>query len=106
MLKGLVAKGPLGMRVEWDAELYNDNPNEMIAWRSLPGSDVATTGSVHFRSAPGGRGTEIRVILKYDPPAGKLGAAAAKLFGEEPEQQIRDDLGRLKQLLEAGTTGR
>jgi uncharacterized membrane protein len=97
-----VAKGPLGMRVEWDAEIYNENPNEMIAWRSLEGSEVDTTGSVHFRSLPGGQGTEVRVLLKYNPPAGKLGATVAQLFGEEPNQQIREDLRRFKQLVEAG----
>jgi uncharacterized membrane protein len=97
-----VAKGPLGMRVEWDAEIYNENPNEMIAWRSLEGSEVDTTGSIHFRPAPAGRGTEVRVVLKYDPPAGKAGALAAKLFGKDPEGMIREDLCRFKQLMEAG----
>jgi uncharacterized membrane protein len=97
-----VAKGPLGIRVQWDAEIYNENPNEMIAWRSLEGADVDNTGSVHFTPAPPGRGTEVRVVLKYNPPAGKLGAGIAKLFGEDPKQQIRDDLRRFKQLVEAG----
>jgi uncharacterized membrane protein len=97
-----VAKGPLGMKVEWDAEIVTDKPNEVIAWRSLDGSDVDTAGSVHFRELPGGRGTEVRVELKYDPPAGKLGTAAAKLFGTSPEAQIRADLRRFKQILEAG----
>lgn len=97
-----VAKGPLGTRVEWDAEIYNENPNEIIAWRSLPGSEVDTTGSVHFTPAPPGRGTEVRVVLKYNPPAGKLGATIAKLLGEDPRQQIREDLRCFKQLLEAG----
>ena len=79
------------------------------SWRSLPGSDVDTAGSVHFTPAPGGRGTEVRVSLKYDPPAGKAGAMVARLFGEAPEQQIEGDLCRFKQLMEAGeiprTTG-
>jgi uncharacterized membrane protein len=97
-----VARGPLGVRVEWDAEIYRERPNEMIAWRSLEGADVDNTGSVHFTPAPVGRGTEVRVVLKYDPPAGKAGAAVAKLFGKAPEQQIREDLRRFKQLMEAG----
>jgi len=97
-----VASAPLGMSVEWDAELIEDRPNEMISWRSLPGSDVDTAGSVHFRSAPSGRGTEVRVVLKYDPPAGKVGAAAARLLGEAPEQQIATDLRKFKSLAEAG----
>ncbi|MDQ1557467.1 MAG: hypothetical protein QOD32_527 [Pyrinomonadaceae bacterium] len=99
-----VAKGPAGTRVEWDAESYNLVENEIIAWRSLEGSQVANAGSVHFTPAPEGRGTEVRVVLKYDPPAGVLGAWVAKLFGEAPEQQIAEDLGRFKQLMEAGET--
>jgi uncharacterized membrane protein len=97
-----VAKGPLGICVQWDAEIYNENPNEMIAWRSLEGADVDNTGSVHFTPAPPGRGTEVRVVLKYNPPAGKLGAGIAKLLGEDPKQQILDDLRRFRQLVEAG----
>lgn len=97
-----VAKGPLGMRVEWDAELYTERPNELISWRSLPGSEVDTTGSVHFLPAPGGRGTEVKVVLKYDPPAGKAGAAVAGLLGHAPGGLIKDDLCRLHALMEAG----
>jgi uncharacterized membrane protein len=97
-----VAQAPLGMSVEWDAEVINDRPNELIAWRSLQGSAVSTAGSVHFNQAPGNRGTEIHVTLKFDPPGGKLGAALARLFGADPRQQIREDLRRFKQLMEAG----
>ena len=97
-----VAKAPAGTTVEWDAEVYNEKENELIAWRSLEGADVDNAGSVRFERAPGGRGTVVRVSLKYDPPAGKLGAAVAKLFGEEPEQQVQDDLRRFKQFMETG----
>ena len=97
-----VAEGPLGLSVEWDAEVVTDKPGEVIAWKSLDGSDVDTAGSVHFRPAPAGRGTVVRVSLKYRPPAGKVGAAAARLFGEAPEQQVREDLRLFKQLMEAG----
>jgi uncharacterized membrane protein len=97
-----VAKGPAGSSVEWDAEIYNEKENEMIAWRSLEGSQVGNAGSVHFSPSPSGRGTELRVVLKYDPPAGLLGAVVAKLFGESPAQQIDEDLRRFKQLMEAG----
>lgn len=94
------AKGPLGLTVEWEAELIRDERNRLIAWRSLPGADVDTAGSVHFRDLPGGR-TEVRVSLKYDPPAGRVGAAVARLFGEAPEQQIGQDLQTLKRVLES-----
>lgn len=96
------AKAPAGSTVEWDAEIYNEKEGEMIAWRTLEGADVASAGSVHFEPAEGGRGTLVRVVLKYDPPGGKLGALVARLFGENPEQQITEDLGRFKQLMETG----
>jgi uncharacterized membrane protein len=95
-----VAKAPAGTSVEWDAEVYNEKEGELIAWRSLEGSEVDNAGSVHF--TPSGNGTEVRVVLKYDPPGGALGAAVAKLFGEEPSQQIQEDLRRFKQLMETG----
>ena len=97
-----VAKAPAGKTVEWDAEVYNEKENELIAWRSLEGADVDNAGSVRFEPATGGRGTVVRVTLKYDPPGGALGALVAKLFGEEPSQQIEEDLRRFKQVMEAG----
>jgi uncharacterized membrane protein len=95
-------KAPAGRTAEWDAEIISDTPNEMIGWRSLPGAEVDNAGSVRFERAPGGRGTIVRVQLQYNPPGGRAGAYIAKLFGEEPEQQLRDDLRRFKQLIEAG----
>jgi uncharacterized membrane protein len=97
-----VAKAPAGQTVAWDAEIINDVPGEVIAWRSLPGAGVPNAGAVTFREAPGGRGTEIKVNLEYEPPLGKLGVAVAKLFGEEPSVQVREDLRRYKNLMEAG----
>jgi uncharacterized membrane protein len=96
------ANAPAGATVDWDAEIVEDTPNRRIAWRSLEGSKVANSGSVTFTPAPGGRGTEVRVELTYDPPGGALGKVVAKLFGEEPQQQVSDDLRRLKQVLETG----
>jgi uncharacterized membrane protein len=94
------AKAPLGFSVEWDAEIVSDVPNELISWRSLEGSQIPNAGSVHFRPSTGGRGTVVKVSLSYEPPAGKLGAALAWLFGEEPNVQVRDDLRRFKTLME------
>ena len=96
------AKAPAGTTVEWDAEVYNEKEGELIAWRTLEGSQVASAGSVRFEPAAGGRGTKVRVVLKYDPPGGVIGAAVARLFGENPEQQISEDLRRFKQLMESG----
>ncbi len=97
-----VVKGPAGRKVEWDATIHNQIDGEMIAWRTLDGSAVQHAGSVWFKEAPAGRGTEVKVELQYNPPAGMIGAAFASLWGKEPGQQIQEDLHRLKQLLEAG----
>lgn len=95
-----VARGPAGMTVEWDARIIKEIENERIAWQSVEGSTVATAGSVHFDGDS--RGTIVRVRLQYNPPAGKAGAAVAWLFGEEPRVQVREDLRRVKQLMETG----
>jgi uncharacterized membrane protein len=97
-----VAKAPLGQTVEWDAEVINDERERILAWRSVGDASVPNVGAVHFHEAPGGRGTEVRVRIEYSPPAGQLGATIAKLFGEEPGQQVADDLRRFKQMLETG----
>jgi uncharacterized membrane protein len=91
-------------RVEWDAEIINDQPGKLVAWRSLPGSDVTSAGSVNFDETEDG-GTRVTVRLQYDPPAGKLGALVAKILGDDPARQIRDDLRKLKQQLEVPTKG-
>ncbi len=95
-----VATGPAGTRVEWDAVIINEVDNQVIGWRSLEGSTIATAGSVNFDETE--HGTRVRVRLQYNPPAGRLGALVARLFGEEPNQTIREDLRRLKRLLETG----
>jgi uncharacterized membrane protein len=103
------ARGPGGAILEWNAETINEIPNQLIAWRSVEGSDVVSAGSVHFDEALGDRGTRIRVRLQYSPRGGKVGVAVAKLLGRDAATEIREDLRRLKQLLEAGevptTTG-
>jgi uncharacterized membrane protein len=96
------SSGPLGKHFSWQAEITEDRENELISWRSLPSSQIENQGSVRFQQAPEGRGSEMRVELVYRPPAGRLGAAFATLFGDEPEQQIREDLRRFKELMEAG----
>ncbi|HEY0449630.1 SRPBCC family protein [Actinophytocola sp.] len=96
------AKAPAGTTVEWDAEIVADVESEHIAWRSVEGADVPNSGSVHFATAPGDRGTEVVVELAYAPPLGRAGVAVAKLFGEEPAQQVKDDLRRFKQVMETG----
>ncbi len=97
-----VASGPAGVRVEWDAEILTDVENEHISWQSTEHADVYNAGSVHFHPAPRGRGTEVKVVMRYTPPAGALGVALVEIFQEDPEQQIADDLRRFKSLIEAG----
>lgn len=93
---------PAGQTVEWDAEIVDERPSELLSWRTLEGSDIRHAGAIRFIEAPADRGTEVHVDLRYDAPAGRAGATVAKLFGEEPSQQLRDDLRRLKQVLETG----
>lgn len=97
-----VAKAPAGRTVEWDAEIVQDIENERISWKALEGSQIENAGSVAFRELPHGRGTELTVVLAYEPPLGKLGATLARLLGEEPRKQLQDDLRRFKQLMETG----
>jgi len=94
--------GPAGMSVEWDAEIINEEPGRLIAWRSLGGAMVDNAGSVRFIDGPGDRGTEVKVTLDYIPPAGKVGSYLAKLFGRDANQMIREDLRRFKRLMETG----
>ncbi|HEV7681427.1 MAG TPA: SRPBCC family protein [Pyrinomonadaceae bacterium] len=97
-----VAKGIGAARVEWDAEIYNEKANELISWRSLENADVVNAGTVRFLKGPTGHGTYVSVTVNYNPPAGKLGATIAQLLGGEPRQLIKEDLRRLKQMIEAG----
>jgi uncharacterized membrane protein len=101
-----VAKGPAGTDAEWDAEIINEVPNELIGWRSVDGSRVRNAGSVHFAPSAAGRGTEVKVVLRYDPPAGLVGAAIAKMFGKDPAHEVQEDLRTFKQLIETGDAAR
>ena len=96
-----VAKGPAGIEVDWEAEIINEVENQQIGWRSLEGSEVDNAGSVRFEPRNGG--TDVKVSLQYNPPAGKLGAAVASLLGQNPKKQIREDLQRFKELMETGS---
>jgi len=96
-------KSPVGLPVSWDAEIINDVRNEVIGWRSLANAQVANAGSVRFREAPYRKGsTEVRVTLEYVAPGQKLGGAVAKWLGQNPEQQLQDDLERFKMYIENG----
>jgi len=95
-----VVKGPGGRPVEWDAEIVNEHPGEMISWQTLPGADVQSAGTVRFTPAEDGKSTKLRVILEVHPPAGVVGAKIARLFGKDPEAQLDEDLARLKRIIE------
>ncbi|MCP2347570.1 SRPBCC family protein [Nonomuraea roseoviolacea] len=95
------ANGPI-VRLEWEAEIIDERAGDLIAWRSVPGTGISTAGLVSFTEGPGGRGTVVDVSLEYGAPGRKLAAAVARMFGEHPEQQVRDDLRRFKQVMETG----
>jgi len=95
-------RAPAGRTVEVETEIVREQPGELIAWRSVPGSQIDTEGRVTFKDAPGERGTRVSVRVAYKPPAGELGRMVAKLFQREPEVQARHDLKRFKMLMEAG----
>ena len=95
-------KAPLGTTFEWDAELTSDVENEKIGWKSAEIAEISNSGVVEFNQTEN-RGTEVRITLTYEPPAGKIGSLIAKLFGEEPNQQIEEDLRRFKRLMETGS---
>lgn len=97
-----VAKGPGGVDLEWDAETTEERPGQFLSWRSLPGADVHHAGSVRFEKATGGRGTLLRVEMQYAPPGGRISAKLAELVGQDPGAQIKEDLRRLKQVIETG----
>lgn len=97
-----VVKAPGGASVEWDAILTEEREDEVLGWRSSGDSQVKHEGRVEFRDAPPGRGTEVKVVLAYEPPAGSAGKAFAKLFQREPQIQVRRDLRRFKQIMETG----
>jgi uncharacterized membrane protein len=96
------AEGLFGRELQWEAEIHNEQQNELIAWRSLPGSDIDTAGSVHFKPLGHERGTEVRLSLKYNPPGGKLGAMIATISGRGLDQEVTEDLRNLKRWLETG----
>ena len=96
-----VVRAPGGKTVEWDAEIHNEIENELIAWRSLEGADINNAGSVRFRRLPDGL-TEVKVTMSFEPPFGRFGLEIAKLLGEDPAQQLQQDLWRFKQIMETG----
>lgn len=93
---------PLGRKVEVETEIVEERPDELIAWRSVSGSEIDTEGRIRFSDAPGGRGTIVTAIVAYKPPVGELGRLIAKLFQREPEVQGRRELKRFKMLMETG----
>jgi uncharacterized membrane protein len=96
-----VINGPAGHALEWDAEIVNEHPGEMISWQTLPGADVQSAGTVRFIPEEEGRATNVRVILEFHPPAGAVGASVARFIGHDPGTQLERDLTRLREVLES-----
>jgi uncharacterized membrane protein len=97
-----ITEAAFGTEVAWDAEIINDQVNQLIAWTSVEGASVDNSGFVRFKLASAGRGTEVKVVVAYKPPGGALTVSLAKLFGEDPEQQVGEDMRRFKMLMETG----
>jgi uncharacterized membrane protein len=97
-----VAIGPLGKKITWTAEITNERPNESISWQSVPNSELNVKGTVEFRPATGKRGTFIDAMVHFEAPAGALGSTVAKYLGKDPNFIMRQDLRRLKELIETG----
>ncbi|WAL58257.1 SRPBCC family protein [Thermocoleostomius sinensis A174] len=97
-----VVDAPVGNSIEWDADIINEQENQLIAWASVEGASVENSGFVRFKTAPPGRGTEVKVVIEYNPPGGQVTANLAKLFGKDANQQIGDELRHFKMLMEAG----
>jgi len=95
------AKVPVGRAVEWDAHIINEEPDRLIAWESTENAALQNAGTVRFIDTPDGA-TDVRVEIDFVPPGGMLGGFVAKLLGEAPERQLKEDLLRFKQLREAG----
>lgn len=96
-----VVKGPGGSRLNWDAEIVNEHPGEMLSWQTLPGADVQSAGTVRFTPVDGGRSTNLRVVLEYHPPGGSLGTGIARILGRDPVGRLDEDLNRLKHIIES-----
>ncbi len=94
-------RGPAGIVFEWDAVITHLEEGKVLAWRSVAGATVENAGIIHFDDMGGGR-TRLDIRLSYNPPAGILGHAFAKLLGADPKKQMDDDLLRFKSLMELG----
>jgi uncharacterized membrane protein len=88
---------PGGRRIEWDSEVINDVPNELIAWKTVGHSDVAHAGSVHFDAVPGG--SVVRLVIDYEPPGGRPGHLLSKILRVSPDKLIAEHLKRFKRLM-------
>ncbi|YAG16431.1 Coenzyme Q-binding protein COQ10 START domain-containing protein [Nostoc sp. DSM 114161] len=97
-----IVEGLLDRTLEWDAVIVEDRENEIISWASVQSAEFQNSGVVHFKPAPGNRGTEVKVVREFNPPGGAIGNAIAKLFGEDPKHNLTEDLRHFKMLMEAG----
>ncbi len=98
-------KAPLGRQFVWVSHLIEDRPGERIAWETEYDADIRSTGWVEFRDTPDGQGTDVTAMIAYEPPAGRVGHLAARLWREDPDSRVRQDLRRLKFILETGAVG-
>jgi uncharacterized membrane protein len=96
-----VVKTPVGTKLEWDAEITEERPNEFIAWRSLPGAEIENEGRVEFKSASGGNATDVKIFMAYVPPGGMVGETAARLSESYTADKLKEEMSRFKQIVES-----
>lgn len=93
---------PMGKEIEWISAVIDDRPDERIAWKAEAESQVANSGWVEFRDAPGGEGTELRAQVAYEPPGGEIGQMLAKLWPQSPDAMLQENLRTFKSRVESG----
>lgn len=83
---------PSGEVVEWDAVVTKYVPNSVIAWESVAGSTVRSSGLVRFAPVLGGGATRLDVTIEYEPCTTTLDDAVRALMDVPRERQLRADL--------------
>jgi uncharacterized membrane protein len=94
--------GPMGSRIEWDSDIVEERPNELLGWKTRPGAELPNEGSVQFSPAPGNRGTEVVLRMRFSPPGEVPAGGVMKLLGFIPKQLAYKALWRFKAFAETG----
>jgi uncharacterized membrane protein len=95
-------KGPLGTKMEFDAQTTQEEENRALGWNSV-GGNVETSGQVRFQEL-GPERTRVEVTMNYaDPPGGKIGEVGSRVFAN-PQVMVDQDLYHFKEIIEGRAT--